>query len=89
MNDPSTLLIYNDFRFWIILGMVLYLAGSFFIYILSDQMNRAAFQHYLIFTLVFYTLKNIFFALGIFIHSRQEPIKINSKDEKIPYLDIN
>jgi hypothetical protein len=89
MNEPSILLVYNDFRFWIVLGMVLYLAGSFFIYILSDQMERNEFIEYLIFTFVFYTLKNIFFAMGIFVHATKEPKPIKHTKNEIPYLDIN
>ncbi|HEY9363855.1 MAG TPA: hypothetical protein VIQ00_11370, partial [Chitinophagaceae bacterium] len=89
MNEPSILLVYNDFRFWVVLGMVLYLAGSFFIYILSDQMQREKFDQLQIFTYIFYTLKNLFFALGIFVHSKEEPKPANNTKNEIPYLDIN
>jgi hypothetical protein len=89
MNEPSTLLVYNDFRFWVVLGMVLYLASSFFILILSDQMLRKEFDHYQILTFIFYTLKNLFFTIGIFVHAKEEPKQVNHTKNEIPYLDIN
>ena len=88
MNEPTTDLIYNDYRFWIVLGMVIYLAGSFFIYIFSDQVNRELFNKYLSITLIFYAIKNILFTLGIWIYAQKAPLQIKKK-ENLPYLDIN
>ena len=89
MNEPTTDLIYNDYRFWIVLGMIIYLAGSFFIYIFSDQVDRELFNKYLSITLIFYALKNILFALGIWIHAKREPQNIKQPKDSLPYLDIN
>ncbi|MBA2498774.1 MAG: hypothetical protein H0V30_03520 [Chitinophagaceae bacterium] len=89
MNEPTTDLIYNDYRFWIVLGMIIYLAGSFFIYIFSDQVDRNLFNKYLSLTYIFYALKNILFTLGILIYVRSEPIKQRNKKETLPFLDIN
>src|SRR5690606_14449172 len=87
MNEPTTNLIYNDYRFWIVLGMIIYLAGSFFIYIFSDQVNRELFYKYLSLTYVFYAIKNILFTLGIWIYAQKEPEQTKN-NENIPYLDI-
>ena len=89
MNEPTTDLIYNDYRFWIILGMMIYLAGSFFIYIFSDQVDRELFNKYLSLTYIFYALKNILFALGIWIHAKREPQRVKHQKDSLPYLDIN
>lgn len=89
MNEPAIDFIYTDFRFWIMLGMIIYLAGSFFIYIFSDQVDRNLFNKYLSLTYVFYALKNILFALGIYMYTRKEPQKVEHKNQNIPYLDIN
>ena len=89
MNEPTTDLIYNDYRFWIILGMIIYLAGSFFIYIFSDQVDRKLFNKYLSLTYIFYALKNILFALGIWVFAQKEPQKVKNQKESLPYLDIN
>lgn len=89
MNDPNIVLIYNDYRFWIVLGMIIYLAGSFFIYIFSDQLQRKDFEKYLMLPYVFYTMKNILFAVGIFLHARQIPKTNNSPLKKtVPFLDV-
>ncbi len=89
MNEPTTDLIYNDYRFWIVLGMIIYLAGSFFIYIFSDQVDRQLFNKYLSLTYIFYALKNILFALGIWIHVKREPQRVKHQKDTLPYLDIN
>ncbi len=81
MNDTSTLFIYNHYSFWIILGMLLYLAGSFFIYIFSAQLlsehRGSEVAHYWIFTNIFSILKNIFFAIAIIINAKQSERESN------------
>lgn len=78
MQDTTNLFIYTRFSFWIVLGMVLYLAGSFFIYIYSSQLSQQEIRKYWIFTNIFSILKNIFFAIAIIVnakHAVQKPSK--------------
>lgn len=73
MNDSKTLFIYNDYRFWIVLAFMFYLAGSFFIFIFANQIPESELHKYWIFTYVFYTIKNILFAIGMLIIGFQKP----------------
>lgn len=66
MNNTSTLFIYSKYEFWIITGLLIYLAGSFFIYIYANQIDEKFIYNYWFLTNVFYITKNIFFAIGIF-----------------------
>jgi len=75
-----------DYRFWIILGILLYLSGSFFIYILADQIGAEELRRMWILTFLFYIVKGIFFAISILIYKRQSPK--NNTGNKIPYLDM-
>lgn len=81
MNDTTNLFIYSKYGFWIIMGMLIYLAGSFFIYIFSAQLlaehknNEVA--KYWMFTNVFSILKNLLFSIGIILNGRQIPVKNN------------
>lgn len=93
MNIPKTTFIYTDYRFWVIIGMTIYLAGSFFIYIFADQFDlkdpieqKQYFKFYS-FTYLFYALKNLFFSLGIFIYVKNP--KQTTRSKSIPYLDMD
>ena len=75
MNDTTNLFIYSKFTFWVILGMLLYLGGSFFIYIFASQLNREEIVKYWIFTNIFSIIKNIFFVIAIAVQANQSQTK--------------
>jgi hypothetical protein len=79
MNDLSTLFIYNTNQFWVILGIVLYLAGSFFIYIFASYLRNDDISKFWFITNIFSILKNIFFCIAFFNHAKpsKESIKYN------------
>jgi hypothetical protein len=70
MNDTTTLYIYSTFHFWIVLGMVLYLSGSFFIYIFADTLPKTEVNRYWFITNILSIMKNIFFAIAIIVNSK-------------------
>jgi hypothetical protein len=89
VNDPTNLFIYNDFRFWIVLGFMIYLSGSFFIYLLANQIPEKELAQYWMFTDIFYTLKNILFVIGILVYALQPKKKHHIKSKaNHHYLDI-
>ncbi len=69
-NDTSTLYIYSTFPFWIVIGMVIYLSGSFFIYLFAASLTKADVNKYWGLTNVLGLLKNILFAIGIILNSK-------------------
>lgn len=87
INSSKSVLLYNDYRFWIILGMVSYLGGSFFIYIFADQLPLDEIKKYWFLTDVFYIIKNIFFTIGLLVYVRQ-PKEVEDKKSTVPFLDI-
>lgn len=88
LNKPTSQFIYSNYRFWIVTGMCLYLAGSFFFYILSEQLNKEDLKEYRFLSYLFYILKNIFFGIGLILFSRTNTEK-STINKTIPYLDIN
>lgn len=70
MNDTFTLFIYTKPAFWIILGIILYLAGSFFVYIFASYLSKADLAKFWIITNLFSILKNIFFCIAIWINAK-------------------
>jgi len=86
LNEPKVIFINNDYRFWIILGMVIYLAGTFFIYIYANTVTIRELVKFLFLTYVFYIIKDIFFVIGIIVHSKKQ---LNTaKSNTIPFLDM-
>lgn len=79
IQDTETLFIYTKYPFWIIIGMLIYLSGSFFIYIYASYLPTKEIAKYWIFTNVFAILKNIFFAIAIIVNAGQSTKKPKDK----------
>lgn len=88
IKNPSLSYIYSDFRFWILIGMIIYLAGSFFIYIYGEQLSKDAWDKFRILTVILYIMRSIFFIIGliVFVKAPKEKPKLSNKN--IPFLDI-
>jgi len=86
-NSKDTFIHYN-FRFWVVIGMIIYLSGSFFIYLYANQLSTTEGKKFGILIDFFYILKNIFFAIAIFIFYKHPNRKLNSQST-IPHLDLD
>jgi len=80
--------IYNDHCFWISIGLMLYLGGSFFFYILADHMELNEAQKYWDVTFIIETVKNILFAVAILVYVKNKN-KERIPNQNLPYLDFN
>ena len=79
--------IYNHYCFWICVGILTYLGGSFFFYIMADYMTRSEVEQYWDLTYIGEIIKNILFSLSIFLFVRYKSEKsINKKI--LPNLDM-
>ncbi len=86
LNDiTSTTLIYNQPSFWIIVGFMLYLGGSFFIYIFANTLNNKQLDQYWFLTYLLYIIKSILFIIGLMFYAKQSK---NPRPAKLrPYLN--
>ncbi|MFN2440168.1 MAG: hypothetical protein ABR503_13280, partial [Chitinophagaceae bacterium] len=86
LNDiNSTTLIYYQPSFWIIVGFMLYLGGSFFIYIFANNLNNTQLDQYWFLTYLLYILKSILFFIGLMFYAKQSK---NPHPAKLrPYLN--
>ncbi|MCS3802048.1 FlaA1/EpsC-like NDP-sugar epimerase [Chitinophagaceae bacterium OAS944] len=82
INKPRVLFIYNTSMFWIILGFLVYLAGSFFIYTFADNLDRDDRVKFWFIPFIFNTIKNIFFSIAF---SRREAKDKNSSSLSSSY----
>ena len=79
LTGSSTLFVYQKPDFWITFGIVFYLAGSFFIYIYASTLTKTEVQQYWYITNIFSILKNLFFCIGILLHTK--PPRDNNRYE--------
>jgi hypothetical protein len=84
----TTTTIYNHPTFWIATGILIYLSGTFFFYILVNHLPAHEIQPYWFITYIFDIVKNIMMAIGMIIFISKAKSQAHSP-KKIPYLDLN
>jgi hypothetical protein len=86
-KNPEVQFLNRTFSFWLVIGIVIYLSGSFFIYILANHIPYKELIKYWFLTYVFDIIKNIFFAISIYIYANHSTKKANY-NKSIPFLDL-
>ena len=85
-NSAREKYIYNHPCFWICLGLLIYLGGSFFINILANHLSLEEFENYWYLNYIADTIKTLLFVVAIFLFAKN-PSK-NHNTRNIPYLDM-
>lgn len=78
--------IYNEPCFWIAVGILLYMGGSFFFNILANHLSEQEMENYWYITYIAEVIKNILFAIAMIMYARQP--KEPTPHKSIPYLDL-
>lgn len=86
VNKTNTLL-YNTTQFWVITGFLIYLAGSFFIYLYANQVDLNELKQFFFVTFIFTSIKNIFISIGIWLWAKQPNDTIHHPREYQPFLN--
>jgi len=75
LKDPNTLMIYSSVNFWIVIAFLIYLSGTFFLYIYADSMmNDPSFiKQYIIINSSFNILKSILLGVAMLMKPNQTP----------------
>ena len=71
INDTTTLFVYYKHSFWVAIGIIIFLAGSLFIFAFASQLPLKELQKYWVFTNIFCIVRNCFFTIAIYILARQ------------------
>jgi hypothetical protein len=69
------LFIYSKYQFWVLVGFMLYLSGSFFIYIFANQLPYKEVLKYWFIIDIFLIIKNVFFITALMIFITQQKKK--------------
>ncbi len=87
MKNTLNLYVYNIPTFWIAVGILIYLGGSFFFFILANHISQEQLLKYRFLTYIAETIKNILFAVALIMYLRQS--RENTKKQTVPNLDFS
>lgn len=87
-KNLNTLYVYNHYGFWIAVGILIYLGGSFFFYLSINQLSVEEIDTFGNLTYLAEVIKNIFFALALFMYVRHPNEPTEKKPESVPFLDM-
>ncbi len=75
VNAPEALMIYQTYRFWIVLGCIVYLSGTLFVFMITSGLKDKEHSAYWNLDIVFEIVKYVFFAIGFLVaqSNRAEP----------------
>ena len=86
-RKQTSLSIYNHYCFWISVGILIYLGGSFFFYIMANHLTDSEINRYWEFTYIGEIIKNILFSLSVYLFARNKAE--NGMNKRIlPNLDM-
>ena len=77
LKSPNTYLIYSSINFWIIISFLIFLSGTFFLYLMAGNLlnDRTFLRQYIIINSSFNILKNILLSIAM---TMKEDVKILS-----------
>ena len=86
IKGTNSLVIYSTFNFWVIITFLIYFSGTFFLYILAQELkyNVAFRKDYFIINISFNILKNILLCVAMTMKSNDI---VNEQKSAIPELD--
>jgi len=87
-KNVGNLYIYNQYAFWISVGILIYLGGSFFFFILIDHLSRDEVTTFGNMTYLAEAFKNLLFAVALFIYTRYPVGNHRHSSAAVPYLDM-
>ena len=88
-KNTKDIFIYNHYGFWLAVGIMIYLGGSFFFYILINSLDENEIDKFGIMTYVAEIIKNLLFVFSIYMYKKHPLNKTGIHSKKIPNLDMN
>jgi len=87
-QDNQSDFIYNQSCFWLCIGMMIYLGGTFFFNILLHYLDQRHVDQYWFLTYVADIIKNLFFVASIVLGSTPSKEKLHHQ-KHLPHLDFD
>ena len=86
-RKQTSISIYNHYCFWISVGILIYLGGSFFFYILANHLTKDEIDQYWRLTYIGEIIKNLSFSYSVFLFAKQKG-ENGYKNKILPNLDM-
>ena len=80
VNSPETLFIYQSYKFWIVVGCIIYLSGTLFLFLYTSDLKDKQKNILWNINVVFEIIKNIFFSIA-FIMAKDNKRNMISEDD--------
>jgi hypothetical protein len=80
--------IYNNYCFWIAVGILIYLGGSFFFYLSINHLTDSEIDTFGNLTYMAEIIKNVMFGLAVYTFTRHRYENSNKKSNSLPFLDM-
>lgn len=87
ISIPQATFIYSTKAFWLITGILIYSAGTFFLFLFSDNLTDDEWEKWSIINYVFTILKNTCFGIAVTIKHTPDPLlsyESDSETNEIP-----
>lgn len=68
INIPETIFIYSSYKFWVIIGILVYLAATFFLYGFAASLPTKTAQQYWVINHISNILRNLLFVIAIIVY---------------------
>ena len=85
LKQPDTFAIYSTINFWVIISFLIYLAGTFFLYIYSESMinDKIYIQNYRILNSSFVILKGVLLSVAMLMKPNKLHTQITFPEDKL------
>ena len=83
----SSNLLFRQFHFWIVVGIMFYLAGTFFFNIVGNELNKEEKRLYWHYSYLADIIKNLFFTIAIMLYASKS-LKKSEPVKRLPDLDF-
>lgn len=71
MKKPKTTFIYSTYNFWVIVGILMYSAGTFFLFMYASDLFNEDWENWSIVNFIFTIFKNFLFSVGIIVFKQE------------------
>jgi hypothetical protein len=77
LTSPDTPLVYMQARFWVVIGYLIYTAGTFFLTLYFDSLPRAVMKEYYVINNAFLIVKTILLSIAVFMKEDENQRNFN------------
>jgi hypothetical protein len=87
INSTENLLIYQSYRFWMIVGCIIYLSGTLFLFLLTSDIKDKQNSPSWIINILSEIIKNVFFSIAFIVARNNRQIDVSQEFDDTNILE--